>query len=343
MKQNDANVNCKESRGVREATRMILAGDIGGTRTRIGLFDQVPARPRAVAVRSFPTLEYPDLIAILSAFLSDEPLAGAAVDAACFGVAGPVAGTTAQLTNAPWGVDAGRVAKEFSIDDVRLLNDIEAMAYAVPVLQPSELRVLQTGEAAPGGNMALIAAGTGLGEALLHNLDGRFVPSPSEAGHADWAPRTEGDLAVWRSLVERFGRAEVEHVLSGRGLVNLHRVTHAARCPALADDREPAAPAAISAAALGGTCGDCAKALALFVEAYGAEAGNLALRTMATAGLFVGGGIAPKILPALEDGRFMRAFRDKAPFDGLLAAVPVNVILTEQAGLIGAAVYAAGT
>ena len=189
--------------------------------------------------------------------------------------------------------------------------------------------------------MAVIAAGTGLGQALLHQVEGRFIPSPSEGGHADFAARTERDIVVMRDLVQRYGRASVEHVVSGRGLVNLHRVTHRGPCPAVEDRDDPGAPAAISSAALERRCGGCIDALRIFVEAYGAEAGNLALRTVSTAGLFIGGGIAPKILPALEDGHFMRAFRDKAPFEEMLAQVPVHVILNADAGLIGAAVRAA--
>jgi glucokinase len=321
---------------------MILAGDIGATKTLLGIFDPVPARPRAVAVRSFATLEYPDLTGIIAAFLAADDVKGAGIEAACFGVAGPVIDQTARLTNIPRRIDARSVAEEFTIADVALLNDLEAMAFAVPVMRDAELHVLQDGKAQPGGNVALIAAGTGLGEALLHNIDGRFVPSPSESGHADWAARTEREIAVLQDLIRRFGRAEVEQVVSGPGLLNLHRVTHAGPCPAVENRDDPMAPAAVSAAALGRLCPGCVEALSLFVAAYGAEAGNLALRTLATGGVFVGGGIAPKILPALGDGRFMDAFRDKAPFDTLLAGIPVKVVVNPEAGLLGAAVYAAG-
>ncbi len=170
-------------------------------------------------------------------------------------------------------------------------------------LHSAELHVLQEGVAAAGGNMALIAAGTGLGEALLHFVDGRFVPSPCEGGHADFAARTERDIAVLRALIQRYKRASVEHVVSGPGLVNLYRAIHGGPCDAGTDEESRGAPAAITSAALEGRCGACVETLAAFMEAYGAEAGNLALRTVATGGLFVGGGIAPKILPALADGR----------------------------------------
>jgi glucokinase len=254
-----------------------------------------------------------------------------------------VVGQTATLTNVAWHLDARLLAKIFQIKRVTLLNDLEAMAYAVPVLDPSEVLVLQQGEPLPGGNMAVIAAGTGLGEALILSFGGRLIPSRSEGGHADFAPRTEREIELMRDLTARVGRAEVEQVLSGRGLLNLHRITHAdGACLAVKDETGRETPAAISKAALERRCGGCVEALNSFVEAYGAEAGNLALRTMSTAGLFVGGGIAQKILPALTDGRFIRAFRDKAPLVDLLARVPVAVILKVDAGMLGAAVYAAG-
>jgi glucokinase len=320
---------------------MLLAGDIGGTKTLLGLFDPVPARPRPLAVRVFPTLDFDDLTTMIAAFLEDDPTKAASIESACFGVAGPVVGDVAELTNVPWLVDARRVATKFKLRHVSLLNDLQAMAYSVPMLRAAEMHVLQQGRAVAGGNRALIAAGTGLGEALLHYVDGRFIPSPSEGGHADFAARTERDIVLLRDLIERYGRADVERVVSGPGLTNVHRVTHRSPCAASIDLEDPDAPMAISAAALDRRCDGCVDALELFVEAYGAEAGNLALRTVATDGVFIGGGIAPKILPALTDGRFMRAFREKAPLETLLEAMPVKVILNTEAGLLGAAVFAA--
>ena len=215
------------------------------------------------------------------------------------------------------------------------------MAYAVPVLQDAEVHVLQAGDARQGGNIALIAAGTGLGEALLHDIDGHLVPSASEGGHADFAARTEREIALLRNLTGRYGRADVEHVISGRGLVNIHRVVHNGACSAEVDLNDPDAPAHISTAALAGTCPGCVDTLELFVEAYGAEAGNLALRGVTTGGVYMGGGIAPKILPALTTGAFMKAFLAKPPLERVLSAIPVKVILNSDAGLLGAAVFAA--
>jgi len=320
---------------------MILAGDIGGTKTLLGLFDERPARPRPIVVREYTTLEFADLCAMVSLFASQEEGGTITVESACFGVAGPVIGHEADLTNVPWHIDATTVGRQFNIRRVTLLNDLEALAYSVPVLHGDELHALQKGEPLRGGNMALIAAGTGLGQALLHFVDGRFVPSASEAGHADWAARTDREMALLRDLIARYGRAEVEHVVSGRGLLNIHRVTHrAAACSAVERLDSLDAPAAITTAALERRCASCVETLEIFVEAYGAESGNAALRGVSTGGLFVGGGIAPKILPALVDGRFMNAFRAKGPLRDLLANMPVQVILNPRAGLLGAAVFA---
>ena len=321
---------------------MLLAGDIGGTKTLLGLFDPRTTRPEPILVRSFGTLDYADLPSMIEEFLRDEAAPPRAIEAACFGVAGPVIDDSADLTNVPWRVDARQVVRRFTLQRVSLLNDLQAMAYAVPVLRGAEVHVLQEGEPTLGGNIALIAAGTGLGEALLHNLNGRLIPSPSEGGHADFPARNEREFTLARDLIARYGRADVEHVISGRGFLNLHRVAHHAPCAARIDLDDPDAPAQISAAALDGRCAGCREALDMFVEAYGAEAGNMALRGVATGGVFVGGGIAPKILPALTTGAFMRTFREKPPLEAMLAAMPVKVILNEEAGLLGAAVFASG-
>jgi glucokinase len=318
---------------------MILAGDVGGTKTRLGLFKAIGDRPPQVAVREYATLDFPNLTRMIEDF---KTIAGSssAIDAACFGVAGPVVAKVGHLTNVPWRVDADEIAGTFGIPRVSLLNDLAATAYAVPLLDRTELHTLQQGTFRSDGNIAVIAAGTGLGEALLHRVGGRYIPSAGEGGHADYAARTEREIGVVRDLTIRFGRASVEHVLSGPGLENLHRVTHQNACPAAKGRKETPSAAAISRAALEQRCPECVEALEMFVDAYGAEAGNLALRSLATGGVFVGGGIAPKILPALTDGRFMRAFVAKAPHVPLLSTMPVHIIINTDAGLIGAAVCA---
>lgn len=318
---------------------MILAGDIGGTKTLLGLFEQAPGRPRLIEHRAFPTLDYASLADMVRAFLG--PFGIDRLDTASFGVAGPVVKQTAHLTNVPWGVDAADVAAHLKVGRLVLLNDLQAIAYAVPVLRPEELEVLQAGVPVADGGAAVIAAGTGLGEALLPRVAGRLVPSPSEGGHADYAPRTPREIEFLKDLTKTYGRAEWEQVLSGRGLINLYRFLHGAECAAAVDpDDGVRAPAVISAAALDGRCPQCVETLEMFVDAYGAEAGNLALRAVATSGLYLGGGIAPKILPALKTERFLAAFRNKPPMDELLTKVPVAVILDDRAGLLGAAVYA---
>jgi glucokinase len=313
---------------------VILAGDVGGTKTLLGLFDAGEHRPRPRTIRSYPTSAYASFTGILDAFARDEgrPFE---VQAVAAGVAGPIVGNRARLTNITWDISADEIAHRVGVTRVRLLNDLEAMANSAEVLTAEEVVVLQPGVMREDGNAAVIAAGTGLGEAYLHRVNGRLRPVPSEGGHADFAPRTDRDMELLRMLRAEYGRAEVEHVLSGPGLLNLHRFTHQ-RCGS-----EPGiTPAMISQAAMAGTCPACAEALSMFVTLYGAEAGNLALRGVATSGLYVGGGIAGKILPALTDGRFMEAFRDKGEMSELVAKVPVKVILNEEAGLLGAAVHA---
>jgi glucokinase len=320
---------------------MLLAGDIGGTKTLLGLFEAAMPRPRPITHRSFVTLDHDDLPSIITEFTRDLSLANTTIESACFGVAGPVIDDTAELTNVPWKVDARHIAERFGVRRVALLNDLQSMAYGLVVLDDAELFVLQDGKAVRGGNIGLIAAGTGLGLAMLHEVDGRYVPVASEGGHADFAARTTLDIRLLQWITERHGRAEVEGVVSGRGLLNIHQVTHGSPCSAVADLESPDAPAEITAAGLEGRCAGCIEALDLFVDAYGAEAGNLALRTVSTGGLFVGGGIAPKILPALTAGSFMRTFRAKPPLEAMVAAMPVKVILNSETGLLGAAVYGA--
>jgi glucokinase len=343
---------------------MLLAGDVGGTKTLLGLFERraVGERPRAILVREFATLDFDSFEDIVDEFLGVRDGAPPPVfEAMCVGVAGPVNGLVARLTNVPWIVNLGLMTPRVGRARLKLLNDLEAMAHGVAFLEPDEIAVLQEGVAMPRGNAALIAAGTGLGQALLHNMNGRFVPSPSEAGHADFAPRNRRELDLAGFFMNERERVEVETFLSGPGIVNIYRFVHAGGaalqaggaalqgsrsfedigCDGVRDGSDIAeAPPQITQAALANECPRCVETLNLFVDLYGSEAGNLALRSVATAGIYVGGGIAPKILPALESGRFVDAFRDKPPMTDLLATIPIRVILNEQAGLVGASVHA---
>lgn len=323
---------------------MLLAADVGGTKTRLGLFERAPRRPQVAAIHTYFNKDFASFIEILDAFTRDvkaPSVASTRIDAAAVGVAGPVAGGRAKLTNIEWDVSAAEIAARLNTPRVRLLNDLEAMALGATVLRPEELVQVQAGVVRADGSAAVIAAGTGLGEAYLHRVNGRLRPVASEGGHADFAARTDREIELVRMLRRMYGRAEVEHVLSGPGLLNLHRFTHDGQdCPAIGGLDETSAPAGVSRSALERSCRSCVEALSLFVEAYGAEAGNLALRAVATSGVFVGGGIAPQILPALQDGRFIEAFRAKGPMSDLAANIPVNVMLMPEAGLLGAAVSA---
>jgi glucokinase len=318
---------------------MLLAGDVGGTKTLLGLFEPGDRRPSPRASHSYPTNAFPSFGAILDAFARD--LGGVSIDAVAIGVAGPVLANRARLTNIVWDISAEEISARLGVGRVRLLNDLEAMATSVDVLSSDEVALLQEGVPRADGNAAVIAAGTGTGQAYLHRVGGRLRPVPSEGGHADFAARTDREIELVRMLRDVYGRAEVEHVLSGPGLLNLHRFTHrGGECEMLEGEVVPENPAQVSQAGLTGRCQACADALRMFVSAYGAEAGNLALRGVATSGLYVGGGIAPKILPALTNGAFMEAFLAKPPMTELLATVPVKVILCNDAGLVGAAVHA---
>jgi len=353
---------------------MLLAGDIGGTKTLLGLFTARPDRPSAIDVGEFTTLDHPGLEPMIASFLESRGVEPRHIDAATFGVAGAVTDQVARLTNVPWLVEGEAIKERLGLRRSYVLNDLEAMAYGVTVLEQDELSMLQRGVPHPNGNAAVIAAGTGLGEAMLLNVNGRFVPGPSEGGHADFAPRTPREIDLLRELARIYGRVSVEAILSGPGLVNVYQFTHQSfgtdpgvvpvyqfshqssgpnrprgqapvlpshLCEGVGRVSDPAdLPARISRAAMERRCARCVEALDIFVSVYGAESGNIALRTVATAGVYVGGGIAPKILPALESGVFLDAFRAKEPMADFVATIPIAVILNPDAGLLGAAVHA---
>ncbi len=319
---------------------MLIAADVGGTNTRLGLFAPAASRPRPVATREYDTQRFASFGEILSLFV--DACSAGPIEAAVIGVAGPVVQQRARLTNVDWDVSAAEVARQLGASRVKLVNDLEAMATSVGVLQGDELETLRTGRPDPDGNAVVIAAGTGLGEAYLPRIDGRFLVLASEAGHADFAARTDREIALVRMLRDDYGRASVEDVLSGSGLLNLHRFAHSPDqvCVAVPDPSANDAAAQVSLAGLEGGCPRCREALTMFAEALGAEAGNLALRGTATAGVYIGGGIPPRILPALRADGFLGAFLDKAPMEALVARVPIHVILNRDAGLLGAAVAA---
>ena len=314
----------------------ILAGDIGGTKTLLGLFEAAPGRPAAIDVRRYETRADTSLEALIEQFLLDRGR-HAQVSCAVFGVAGPVRDNQARLTNQPWLIDGPSLERGLRAP-VMVLNDVESLAYALDALSPDELVPIRDVPAVPDGPRAVVAVGTGLGEAQLVRAEGRAVACPSESGHADFAPRTPAEDTLVARLRRRHGRATVEHVLSGPGLVTLHHLTHEGRACAVTTTASEADLPAITRAGLDGRCEGCADALDMFVSALGSEAGNLALRTLPTGGLFVGGGIARHMLPLLRTAAFVDVFLDKPPMRSVLDRIPVQVITSHDAGLLGAAV-----
>jgi len=341
---------------------MILAGDIGGTKTNLALYEWKTERVEPTREQTFVSADYTSLEDILEEFLNPppepsdkkddeaqdapaehEPLV---LDAACFGIAGPVIKNTSKTTNLPWVVDGAALSKRFTIPHVRLLNDLEATAYGMLVLRPDEADVLNTGTPPrTKGAMALIAAGTGLGEAILFWDGTQYKPMPSEGGHCSFAPTSDLEIELLRYLRIQYTHVSYERVLSGMGLHAIYeflRDTKKNEPTWLAEKIKVGDPAAIIAdAGLNKQAEIAIQVLDLFATIYGAEAGNLALKAMALDAVYVGGGIAPKLLAKLKDGMFMRAFADKGRYKKLLAGIPVRVITNPKAALLGAASVAA--
>ncbi|HJY80052.1 MAG TPA: glucokinase, partial [Candidatus Binatia bacterium] len=316
-----------------------LAGDIGGTKTRLALFTAAGERLESCVEETFPSREHGGLDEIVRAFVSQQQVS---VTHAGFGVAGPVKHSRSETTNLPWVVDARQLAGQLGIASVVLINDLEANAYGVAALEAKDFVILSHGAPDAEGNAAIIAAGTGLGEAGLYWDGAQHHPFACEGGHTDFAPRNELEIELLRYLLTRFTRVSYERVLSGPGLYNIYqflRDTGRGKEPVwLTEELHEQDPAAtISQAALTDRSALCVQALDLFVSLYGAEAGNLALKVMATGGLYVGGGIAPKILQKLQDSTFVQAFLTKGRMQPLLEAMPVRVILNDKTALLGAA------
>ena len=318
---------------------MILAGDIGGTNSRLALFED---GYRLTAEKTYPSRDHAGLGEVVRLFLKET---GANVKRACFGVAGPVRGGRVRTTNLPWTVDAAELARDLGIPRVGLLNDLEATAHGIPALSPSDLVVLNEGQDGARGNRALIAAGTGLGEAGLF-WDGRtHHPFATEGGHASFAPRNERETGLLVHLLVQFDTVSWERVVSGPGLHHLYRFLRDAEKQEEPEwlemeMREGDPSAAIVRSALSGTSPLCGETVDFFVSLLGAEAGNLALKVMATGGVYIAGGMAPKMLPRLTGPRFLEAFLDKGRMRPVLEAMPVRIILNGRTALEGAARYA---
>ncbi|MDD5299850.1 MAG: glucokinase [Gallionella sp.] len=322
--------------------KQFLAGDIGGTKTRLAVVEVSGTRVRVAHEAAYPSRDYAAFETLLGDFLSGSETPALAA----FGIAGPVQGRVVQTTNLPWRIDADALQRQFGFARCTLLNDLEATAYGLPALGAEDLLTLQAGAPGASGNAAVIAAGTGLGEAGLFWDGQHHQPFATEGGHASFSPSDEIEIAFLRHLQQQHRHVSWERVVSGMGLVSLHEflcLHHAVAAPQwLREEMHSGdAAAAISAAALSGRDEICVETLARFVRLYGAEAGNLALKVMSRGGLYLGGGIAPKILPLLQIGAFLDAFLNKGRMRPLLEAMPVRVILNDRAALFGPALRAA--
>jgi len=320
---------------------MILAGDVGGTKVHLALYDFIDGKLKHTRDKQYLAKDYSGLEEIVKEFLGADK-----ATAACFGVPGPVRDGRLRLTNLPWTLDSRELAAGLVIEHVFLINDLEANCYGIAELSADQIFTLSEGDARQMGNRALISAGTGLGEGFLVWNGRQHVPYPSEGGHTDYAPRNEDEIDLLRFLRQKYnGRISQERVVSGPGLTNIYEFLREVRGmeePAWLAKRialeDP--NAVITELALAAKSEICEKAMDMLVSAYGAEAGNLALKVLSVGGLYVGGGIAPRILEKLKDGAFMKAFTDKGRLSQLLVNMPVRVILESHAALMGAASFA---
>lgn len=322
--------------------KLVLAGDVGGTKTLLQLAAVRDDAIRPIREARFDSAAYPDFDSLLGEFMraAASPLA-----AACFGVAGPIHGQSAKITNLGWTINAGAVGAEFGIANVRLINDFTAVGCGIEALHEDDVTALQEGVPELHGTRAVLGAGTGLGEGILVWQGDHYQALPSEGGHVDFAPADEVQDGLLRYLRPLFGHVSYERILSGDGLVKIFEyLTGSGRATATAAlrqamlERDPAA--AISEFGLDGRDPAAVRALDLFVAIYGAQAGNLALTTLARGGVYVAGGIAPKIMAKLKGGGFVHAFNDKGRFSGLMQSIPVRVVMNPQVGLLGAALVA---
>jgi len=321
---------------------MILAGDIGGTNARLAYFQPQNGHFRLIAERVFLSREHRELGEIVTQFLDES---GPRPEVACFGIAGPVQNGRVETSNLPWVIEQSQLARQIRLPATLLINDLEAIAWGIGALTAADLVALNRESGSAVGNQAVIAPGTGLGEAGLFWDGKRHHVFACEGGHADFAPQGELQIELLRFLEARFGHVSYERIVSGPGLVNVYEFLRDSGCgqesPTLAAKLATGdAPAAISRAALDGSCPLAGKALDLWVSVYGAEASNLALKVMATGGLFLAG-ISPKVLPRLKSPLFMEAFLNKGRLRPLVESVPVQVVTNEKAGLLGAARCAA--
>ena len=324
--------------------QLLLAGDIGGTKSNLAILSVNGDKLSIKRNHRFPSAEYPSLSAIIQEFLQDEK---GHIPAACFGVPGPVRYGRAKPTNLNWGVDAAEIEREFCIPQVSIVNDLEANAHGISELDSEDLSVIQEGPAEPGGNRCVVSPGPGLGEGGLF-WDGKrkkYRVWACEGGHADFAPRNEVEIALLEYLLTEHGHVSCERVVSGMGLENIYRFLRDTgrerELPEVASEMETQKPGlVISQYADSGKCQLCVRTIEIFVSAFGAEAGNMALKTMATGGVYLGGGIPGKMLNSARSAAFIQAFNEKGRLSSLMKTMPVKIVLNDQAALLGAASYA---
>jgi glucokinase len=323
---------------------MILAGDVGGTKVELALYGFEHGQLVHLREQRFPAQDFPGLEEIVRRFLSASE--AHEVTAACFGVPGPVRGGRLRLTNLPWVLDSRELSTSLGIQHLFLINDLEANGYGIPELKPDQIFTLNEGDPAAVGNRALVSAGTGLGEGVLVWNGKTHLPLASEGGHCDFAARNELEVELLAYLMKKLGgRVSWERVISGQGITNLYTflrdVKGMEESASLRERMLLEDPNAVIGE-VGERCGSelCAKTLEMFAAAYGAEAGNMVLKVLATGGMYLGGGIAPKILKTMRGGAFMRAFSDKGRMTELLVQTPVHIILESRCALMGAAAYA---
>jgi glucokinase len=321
---------------------MILAGEIGATRTRLAAFETEGSRLLRVVEKNYMSQQHDGLSGILADFIKTE---GIPVHSACLGVAGPVRAGSSKISNLPWVIDAREVAKQLKLNSVGLLNDLEAYAYGIDGLDSKDFITLSEGAEEAEGNRAVISAKTGLGMAGLYWDGFRHHPFGCEGGHADFAPRDEIQIELLGHLQEKYGRISCERILSGPGIKNIYdflRDAHKAEEPEWLRTQmstAPDPPALISRLALEGKAAICDQTLSIFVSVFGAQAGNCALNFMSTGGIFIGGVIAAKIAPRMKDPLFMESFLDKGRMATILKDMPVRIVVNDDCGMIGAARY----
>jgi glucokinase len=323
---------------------MLLAADVGGTKTNLGIYSTEGKPREPIAEYTLLSGRYESLEELVSEFLSEVCIK---VDHASFGVAGPVVGGRARITNLPWVIDEAHLRDTLNLRSVRLLNDLEAIAYGVPLLASEDLHVLNEGEPVQHGTLAVIAPGTGLGEAFLIWNGERYQAYPSEGGHADFAPNSTVEIELLRYLKNKLGHVSLERICSGQGFPRVYAFLKergyaeeqdwvARQLSSTGDPTPVIINAALSQER---RCELCHATLSIFVSVLGAEAGNLALKVVATGGVFIGGGISPRIISLLDNGAFMERFTDKGRFSEMLSRIPVHVILNQKVALIGAAFH----